>query len=343
METDKLRFATIGAGFWTHYQLAGWSEIPSVQCVAISNRTTSKADLVAHEFGISRVYADPYQMLRKEKVDFVDIVTDVDTHSTFVKMAAELKIPVVCQKPMASNYTSAQEMVRVCGQAAIPFFVNENWRWQTPIRELKRVLDSGVIGIPFRARLDMISGFPVFRNQPFLKSLDHFILTDLGSHILDVARFLFGEATSLFCQIHKVHKDIAGEDVATVVLKMNSQTSVTVNLAYAENYLERECFPQTLIFVEGDQGSAEISPDYFVRVTTSSGTVATLHAPPHFSWADPSYEVVHSSIVPCQRNILLGLRGGAAETTGEDNLKTAKLVFASYESAANNKVIALES
>lgn len=340
---DRIRFAMIGAGFWARYQLAGWSEIPAVECVAISNRTTSKADLLAHDFGISRVYAAPDQMLLKEKVDFVDIVTDVGTHSTFVKMAAELKIPIICQKPMANSYATAKEMVEICRRASVPFFVNENWRWQTPLRELKRILDSGVIGVAFRARLDMISGFPVFRNQPFLKSLDQFILTDLGSHLLDVARFLFGEADSIYCLTHQVHRDIQGEDVATVILKMNSRTTVTVNLAYAENFLERECFPQTLVFVEGEKGSAEISSDYFVHVTTSAGTEAVRYAPPCYSWADPRYEVVHSSIVRCQENILQGLRGGSAETTGEDNLKTAKLVFAAYESAAKNEVVALES
>ncbi len=341
--TNKLRFATIGAGFWANFQLAGWFEVGDVQCVAISNRTTSKAELLAQKFDVARVYADPYQMLTTEAIDFVDVVTDVDTHSSFVKMAAELKIPVVCQKPMAPDYASARELVDLCRRSSVPFFVNENWRWQTPIRELKRVLESGLIGSPFRARLDMISGFPVFRNQPFLKSLDQFILTDLGSHILDVARFLFGEARSVYCRTHRVHKDIRGEDVATVVLDMQSGVTVTVNMAYAENYLERECFPQTLVFVEAETGSAEISADYFGRVTTASGTEATRHAPPRFSWADPRYQIVHSSIVPCQQNILQGLRGGSAETTGDDNLRTVQLVFASYESSAKNQVVALES
>ena len=58
----------------------------------------------------------------------------------------------------------------------------------------------------------MISGFPVFANQPFLKELEQFILTDLGSHTLDTARFLFGEAESLYCQTRRVHPDIKGED-----------------------------------------------------------------------------------------------------------------------------------
>jgi D-apiose dehydrogenase len=51
---------------------------------------------------------------------------------------------------------------------------------------------------------------------------------------------------------------------------------------------------------------------------------------------------VQASIVPCHENLLAALRGEAkAETTGEDNLKTVQLVFASYESARSGKVSCL--
>jgi D-apiose dehydrogenase len=49
--------------------------------------------------------------------------------------------------------------------------------------------------------------------------------------------------------------------------------------------------------------------------------------------------VVHSSIVDAQRDILNGLRGGAAETTGEDNIKTVDLVWKAYESAETGQII----
>jgi predicted dehydrogenase len=131
---------------------------------------------------------------------------------------------------------------------------------------------SGQIGMPFRARIDMISGFPVFKNQPFLAELERFIITDLGSHTLDVARFLFGEAESLYCQTRRVHPNIKGEDVAAIMLCMANQTSVMIEMAYAENYLEREVFPQTLFFIEGAKGSIEMAPHYWLRVTTKEGT-----------------------------------------------------------------------
>jgi predicted dehydrogenase len=336
---NKLRFALFGTGFWARFQLHGWLETEGVECVAVYNRTRERAEAFAAEFGIPAVYDDPAALLANEQLDFVDICTNVETHSALTLMAAERGLPVVCQKPMATSLVEARQMVETCQQKGVPLFINENWRWQHPIRQFKHMLDSGRIGQPFRARIDMISGFPVFKNQPFLAELEQFILTDLGSHTLDVARCFFGEAHSLTCQTHRVHPHIKGEDVATIMLNMGADVTVLVQMAYAENYLEREVFPETLIFVEGDKGSLELTPHCWIRETTAEGTLSKRFVPPRHPWADPAYDVAHASIVPCQADILKGLRGQGAETTGADNLRTVELVFGSYQSAAERRTL----
>lgn len=337
-----LRFAIFGTGFWSRFQLAAWRELKGVECVALYNRTRAKAEALGREFGIAGIYDDPRELLERESPDFVDIITDVDTHARFTRLAAEHKAAVICQKPMAAKLRDAEGMVRHCAAQGVPFFVHENFRWQAPIRALAAELTRGTIGRPFRARIDFISGFPVFQNQPFLAELEQFILADLGSHTLDLARFLFGEAATLCCRTQRIHRTIKGEDVATVLLEMRSGAHVTVNLAYAGSALEREAFPETLIFVEGESGSAELAPGCILKTTTSRGTLVRKAAPPFFRWADPRYAVVHASIVPCNANLLGALQGrGDAETTGDDNLRTVRLVFAAYESAARGRVIAL--
>jgi predicted dehydrogenase len=337
----ELRFAILGTGFWARYQLAGWRELPGARCVAVWNRTRAKAQALADAFGIPSVYDTPDELLAREKPDFVDIITDAGTHRQFVELAAALRVPVVCQKPMAPTLADAEAMVATCRGAGVPFLVNENWRWQTPLRELHRIVASGEIGRVFRARLDYCNSFPVFDNQPFLKTVEQFIIADMGSHILDVARFLFGEATALNCRTSRVHEDIRGEDVATVLLQMRSGAAVTCNLSYASR-VEHDRFPETYGFVEGTEGSAELGPDFWIRVTTRGGTTSRRCPPPFYSWADPRYAVVHSSIVDCQRDLLRHLSGqGRAETTGEDNLNTVRLVSAAYVSATSGETVRL--
>jgi hypothetical protein len=107
-------------------------------------------------------------------------------------------------------------------------------------------------------------------------------------------------------------------------------------------FLEHDVFTQTLILVEGDAGSAQFDRDYWIRVTTGNGTRANRHAPVWLPWMHPQYLASHASIVPCNANLLRGLRGeGEAETTAADNLRTLRLTFAAYESARSGTVVKL--
>ena len=345
---NKLRFAVFGAGFWTRYQLAGWREVGGADCVAIYNRTQAKAEALARELKIPAVYDDADKLLREVKPDFVDNITEVGGHKPLSLLCAKHRIPCICQKPMAASIKDARDIVHAFRKAKTPFFVHENWRWQTPMMALRKLVQSRVIGTPFRARLTMVSGFDCWANQPALAELKQFILTDLGTHILDVARVLFGEANSLYCLTQRtLAPKVKGENVATVLLSMGAaRTSVTVELAYAKTPLEpsvRECFPQTLAFIEGPKGSIELCADYVLRLTTSRGMQVTRHAPPRYAWANPAYDIAHASIVACHANLFAALRGaGKGETTGEDNLKTLELVFGAYESAKKNAVVEFE-
>src|SRR5689334_10141243 len=134
----NLRFAAFGAGFWANFQLAGWKELEGLECVALCDPTRSKAEVLAKKYGIPNVYDNVEQLLDKEKVDFVDIITDVGTHAKITRMAAERGLNVVCQKPMATTLDEARSMVDVYHQAGIQLLINENWRWQHPIRQFKR-------------------------------------------------------------------------------------------------------------------------------------------------------------------------------------------------------------
>lgn len=338
-----LRFAVLGAGFWANFQVPAWMELEGVELVAVADRNKSKAEALARKYNVPSIYDDALSLLEKERLDFVDIITDVDTHALLTEAAAKKGIAVICQKPMAPTLSAARQMVAVCQQHHIPFFIHENFRWQTPIRKLKSLLDNGTIGNVFKARVTFCSGFPVFDNQPFLAELEEFILTDIGSHILDICRFLFGEADTLLCHTKSVNPKIKGEDVANVLMKMSSGMTCYAEMSYA-SILAYESFPQTFILVEGEFGSIELTKNYQLRLTTRKSNELITAAPPSYPWANPEYALIHSSIVDCNRDILYALKGIAqAETTGADNLETVRLVHASYASAKRNQLIDMKS
>jgi len=333
-----LKGAIIGTGFWSRFQIAAWKELEGVEITALYNRTVSKAEALAKEFRIARVYSTVEELLAREALDFVDIITDVDTHALFTRLAAEHHAHVICQKPMASTLEDARGMLDICRQQKVKLFIHENFRWQAPVRAVQETLASGIIGRPFKARVSFCSAFPVYENQPFLKDLEHFILTDIGSHVLDVCRYLFGEAKSLYCITQRVNKDIKGEDVANVLMQMESGLHCFAEMSYA-SILEKESFPQTLILIEGEKGSVRLGHDFEIKISTVHGTKSRVIQPKLYDWVDPAYAVAHSSIVDCCRDILTGLQGGRAETTGDDNFRTVQLLWAAYASAKTGKAI----
>lgn len=340
---SNLRFAVFGTGFWSHYQIPAWFEVGGVELAAVYNRTVSRAEKVAEKFGGPQVYGDPEELLQNEQLDFIDIITEVPAHAPLVHLAAKYKMPVICQKPMGPDYETCREMVRVCQEANIPFFVHENYRWQKPIRELKQVIDEGHIGRPFRGRFQFVHALEpfVWDNQPLLKTLDRLIIADQGSHQFDLVRFFFGEARSIYCQRLRIRDDIKAEDVASITLQMD-RAICNVELSFVSQ-TEWKHFPEELIYIEGTKGTLELGPDFWVRLTTSAGTQIRRCPPSRYTWADPAYDVNHASMVPIHQDFLRAFRTGEPpENTGEDNLKTMRLVYAAYEAAERNEVVNLD-
>ena len=346
MYMKELKFAVFGCGFWSQFQIGAWSEIPGVRLCALYNRTVSKAEVLSKRFGNPRVYGDAEELLANEDLDFVDIITDVDTHCQFVLMAARAGVKhIICQKPMAPDFRTAQRMVEECERYGAQLYVHDNYRWQAPVRRFKEILDSGVIGRPFNAKIYFQSSYPVFDNQPFLRELDRFILTDMGSHVFDIGRFLFGEAESLWCQMKRVTPGICGEDFVAVMLRMTSGLPLYVEMSYA-SIVPHDTFSTVNIEVEGDRGTLSLGPgtEFRICTTTREGSVCESVEFPSYSWADPDYIVNHESGIHINRDILRGICGEkVAENTGRDNLETVRLVWASYASAEMNRMILLES
>ncbi|WP_114750519.1 Gfo/Idh/MocA family protein [Pleomorphovibrio marinus] len=335
-----LKFAVFGAGFWANYQISAWKQVGGVELLAICDPDEEKAKKMAEKHGIPNVYRDAGTLFKQEKLDFVDIISSIPSHAPLVMAAAKAGVHVICQKPMAEDYKTCQAMVKACEDAGVKYFIHENFRFQTPIRKCKQLMEQGEIGNPFKARLTFCSGFPVFDNQPALAELDRFIIMDLGVHILDMSRYLFGDVEKLYCQTQKINPSIKGEDVATTLLSMKSGVNCLVEVSYASQ-LEQETFPQTLMLLEGDKGSIRLDYNHHITVTRKGKGSEKIQAdPPQYDWADPDYALIHSSVVTCNQSILDDLQDkAAAENSGQDNLKTMELVFLSYKSSETNKVL----
>ncbi len=336
------KFAILGCGFWSQFQLGAWQELEGAECVALYNRTLSKAVELGKRFGVERCYNDAEELLKNEKLDFIDIITDVDTHEKFTVLGAKYGVDVICQKPLAPNYAAAKRMMEATKKAGVRFYVHENYRWQPQIRRVKEIMDSGIIGKPFRARTWWNTAFPVFETQPFLAELEEFALTDQGSHQFDVVRYLFGGAESIYTIKQTVNPTIKGEDVATSLIKMKNGVVVSQEISFSSP-LEVEVFPQTLLLIEGDKGSIRLDAEFEISTTVGYKTTKEGIEMRSYSWQTDRLKPEPPSIVNINKNILDDMLGkGKAENTGDDNFETVKMVWAAYESAKTGEVIRLD-
>lgn len=335
----KLKFAIFGCGFWSQFQLGAWKEIEGVECVALFNRTKSKAEDLANRFGVPKVYDDAEELLKNEELDFIDIITDVDTHEKYTLLGAKYGKDVICQKPLAPSYESAKRMMEATHKAGVRFYVHENYRWQPQFRRVKEILDSEVIGNAFRCETAFITAFPLFETQPFLAELEQFALTDQGSHQFDVLRYLFGEAQTIYCEKQTVNPTIKGEDVTTSLLRMENGVVCIQKISFSSP-LEKEIFPQTTLLIEGDKGSIRLDGEFEISITTPLGTTKEVVPMRAYPWQTDRLKPEPPSIVDINQNILNDMLGlGTAENTGDDNFKTVQLVWAAYESAASGKIV----
>lgn len=336
-----LKGGLIGCGFFAVNHMHGWRDAKGAEIIAICDRDPERLKAVGDEFGIAKRYADAAEMMAKEKLDFVDIATTVNSHRSLVELAASHKLPTICQKPFAPTLADAKAMVEACREAGVPLMVHENFRWQSPIQAVKAVIDSGEIGDPFFGRISFRSGFDVFSGQPYLAEGKRFIIEDLGIHILDIARFLFGDVTALTSRTRRINPRIKGEDVATMLLDHENGITSVVDCSYATK-LAVEPFPETLVEIDGSDGTLRLAQGYRLTVTGKGKTVERDVSPPLLPWASRPWHNIQESVAAIEQHWADCLRSGKeTSTSGADNLKTFALVEAAYAGAASGEPVCI--
>lgn len=339
----ELRGALIGCGFFAVNQMHAWRDIEGASITAICDRDPDRLRIIGGQFGVARRYTDAAALFAGERLDFVDIVTTAPSHRMLVEMAVQHGVPAICQKPFAPTLADAKAMVKACADAGVPLMVHENFRWQSPIQAVRTVLDSGEIGTPFFGRISFRSAYDVFSGQPYLATGKRFIIEDLGIHILDIARFLLGDVSTVTARTARINPGIAGEDVATMLMDHTGGATSVVDCSYASR-LATEPFPETLIEIDGSDGTIRLAQGYRLTVTGRSGTAVSDVSPPLLAWASRPWHNIQESVVAIQKHWVDCLtKGTEPATSGADNLKTLALVEAAYAGAATREPVQLDA
>ncbi len=337
-----MRGALIGCGFFAQNHLNAWRALAAegVELAAVCDADRKKAEAAAETFAVRRAYDDAKAMLAEERLDFVDVVTQMSSHLGLVRLASARGVNVIVQKPLAPAWLEALAIVDAAEAAGVRLAVHENFRFQTPMRKLKALLDGGAIGRPTWARISFRTGFDVYGNQPYLHEVARLAILDVGIHVLDLARYFLGEVERVSCEAQRRNPKNVGEDTATVLLRHVSGAVSVVECTY-EARVDPDPFPETAVAIEGDRGSIQLGAGYGVHMTRGGRSERLDFRSPPLPWAQEPWHVVQESVLQTQRAVIAAWRDGAdAETNGWDNLRTFALVEAAYEAAASGRVVA---
>lgn len=340
-----MRGALIGCGFFAQNHLNAWRDLRAdgVDLVAVCDRDRAKAEAAAAAFGIPSVYDDAAALFAAERLDFVDIATQMGSHEALVLMAVRAGVRTIVQKPFAPDWGGCLRMVEAARAAGVPLAVHENFRFQTPMQKVREILASGRIGTPSWARLAFRTGFDVYRTQPYFHSEPRLAILDVGIHVLDLARVFLGEVERISCEMQRRNPKNRGEDTATMMLRHVSGAVSLVECTYEARQIP-DPFPQTLITIEGERGSLKVHEDFRTVLTADGQAEEFTIRSPLLSWTSEPWHTAQESVLNTQRAIIAAWRKGRdAETSGLDNLRTFALVEAAYRAAAEGRAITPEA
>jgi predicted dehydrogenase len=193
-----IRWGLIGCGDVAEKKSGpGFQQAAGSALVAVMRRDAARAADFAARHGVPRWYSDARDLVNDPEVDAVSVATPPSSHLELALLACAAGKPTLVEKPMALNYGECLRMVAAFQAAEVPLFVAYYRRAQPRFIEMKRLVESGAIGEPRAAVVQLTAPPPridagdlPWRLRPEIAGGGLF--ADLGCHTLDLLDFILG-------------------------------------------------------------------------------------------------------------------------------------------------------
>ncbi len=203
-----LRVAMIGYGFMGSAHSVGWRQAPrmfdlptDVEMAVVVGRNASAVADAATRWGWAESATDWRDVIARDDIDIVDIVTPGDSHAEIAIAALEAGKHVLCEKPLANTTVEAEAMAQAAQRAAsrgVVATVGFTYRRVPAVTLLRDLVAAGRIGRVQQVRTAYRQDWLVDPEMPLAWRLqkEHAgsgALGDIGAHIIDMTRFVTGE------------------------------------------------------------------------------------------------------------------------------------------------------
>lgn len=216
-------FGIVGAGLIAPTHCKAIRALPNARLVACSDLEPEKAQKLAADFEIPHVYDDFHQMLERDDIDVIEVVTWSGAHAEQGLAAAKAGKHVIVTKPLDVRLDRIDRLIAACRDAQVKLGAIHQFRSYPAYRRLKAAIDEGRLG-----RLYLGNGFlKWWRSQEYYDAapwrgtwnLDGGgALMNQAIHYVDMLTWLMGEPASLRGYLATQCHDIEVEDCATAAI-----------------------------------------------------------------------------------------------------------------------------
>ena len=192
----KVRLGLIGTSWWVDLMyVPSLTSHPAAHVVGVSGRDARRAGEVAEKFGGAKVFPDYRELIQSGEIDAIIVAAPDDLHYEMTMAAIDAGLHVLCEKPLAANASLAREMLIGAEAARLKHMVLFTWRWQPHWRYVKHLVETGFVGRCYHADFHFLASFaldPGYKWR-FDARRANGVAGDLGSHLIDFARWYMGD------------------------------------------------------------------------------------------------------------------------------------------------------
>lgn len=210
-----------------------------------------RAQQVAERFNIPN-YTDDYRKIYRE-VNAVVIATPPKSHSAISIDCMKNGLHVLCEKPLASSFQEAEEMVATSKKSDVILAVGMVRRLSWGTQLLEKLIRQGFLGKI--THVDVEEGWEFswpLRTGHIFESRHSGVISDAGSHLIDLVLWILGsrDAEVDECTDDNLGGIEANADIKLTINANNEAVSATIKLSFTRKL-------RNTIKIEGDRGCLE--------------------------------------------------------------------------------------
>lgn len=184
------------------YSYIFWPPVAIPKLVAICGRNEKAVEEARVRYGYQKSYRDWQKMLEDPEVHILDNSGPNSLHYEPSVAALKMGKHVFCEKPLAGTVEEAKKMWEVARESRSKAMVGFNYRFVPALRLARDFIAEGKIGEIYHFRAQYLQEWIMDPNFPVVWRLTKDVagsgaLGDLGSHIIDLARFLVGDIVTV--------------------------------------------------------------------------------------------------------------------------------------------------